>query len=202
MRTIPLCFAAGLAFGAVLASSVPAEAADFAARLYAGPGYMSTDTRDGRSDASGAALLTQLDAGVQLSPVMQLHATVLYDYSSWMELESLINEYRGAMLGFGLGATLTLAGFRVGASAGGQFTYFTSADDPSSGTNGAGLGPLIAAHVGYVVPIAIGASAGLHALARYRSSPDETLSIVYDPRGYQLGLALSIGLDGGPLIGP
>jgi hypothetical protein len=118
-----------------------------------------------------------------------------------MSLDGTVDDYSGSMLGFGLGATLALAGFRAGASAGGQFTSFTSADDPSSGPNGAGLGPFIAAHAGYVVPVALGASVGLHALARYRSSPDETLSIVYDPRGYQLGLALSIGLDGEPLLG-
>lgn len=202
MRVVPICVPAALAALAVFSSSAAAEASSFSARLYAGPGYMSTDTRDDRSDGNGVALLTQLDAGVQVLPVLQLHATLLYDYSSWMELEGLINEYPASMLGVGVGATLALAGFRAGASAGGQFTYFTSADDPSSGTNGAGLGPFIAAHAGYVVPIALGTSVGLHALARYRSSPDETSSIVYDPRGYQLGLALSIGLDGAPLVGP
>lgn len=201
MRLIPTCVSALLTVGVTLSSAAPAEAEGFSARLYTGPGYMSTRTQDDRSDGSGVALLTQLDAGVQLSSLLQLHATLLYDYSSWMELEGLTDEYPGSMLGLGLGATLALAGFRAGASAGGQFTYFTSADDPSSGTNGAGLGPFIAAHLGYVVPIGLGTSAGLHALARYRSSPDETLSIVYDPRGYQLGLALSIGLDGDPLLG-
>ena len=58
--------------------------------------------------------------------------------------------YTCVMLGFGVGATLAFAGFRVGASAGGQFTFFTSLDDPSSGPNGAGLGSFIAAHAGYV----------------------------------------------------
>lgn len=194
--------AAALTALVVLSSPAAAFASGFSGRLYAGPGYMSTSTEDGRSDASGVALLTQLDAGVQLSPLLQLHATLLYDYSSWLELDTMIDQYPGSMLGFGLGATLALAGFRAGASAGGQLTYFTSADDPSSGMNGAGLGPFIAAHAGYVLPIALGTSAGLHALARYRSARDETGSIVYDPSGYQLGLALSIGLDGEPLLGP
>ena len=198
---VSLCFSTASAAIALLSLSAPAAASGFSARLYAGPGYMSTDTDDARSDASGPALLTQLDAGVQLLPVLQLHATLLYDYSSWLELDDLLDEHSGSMLGFGVGATLALAGFRAGASAGGQFTYFTSAADPSSGMNGAGLGPFVAAHAGYVLPIALGTSVGLHALARYRSSPDETGSIVYDPRGYQLGLALSIGLDGEPLLG-
>jgi hypothetical protein len=200
MRVISIGMSAALALGMV-AMAAPAGASDVAARLYAGPGYMSTDTKGGSSDASGVALLTQLDAGVQLLPVLQLHATLIYDYSSWLEVENLINEYPGSMLGFGVGATLALVGFRVGASVGGQLTYFTSADDPSSGATGAGLGPLVAAHVGYVLPLAFDTGIGLHVLARYRSSPDETGSIVYDPRGYQIGLALSIGLDGEPLLG-
>jgi len=198
MRVASMCTSAVLAAIAVLASAAPAAAAGFSARLYAGPGYMATDSADDRGDSSGAALLTQLDAGLQLSPLLVLHGTLLYDYSSWMAIDGLVHEHPGSMLGFGVGATLAFAGFRVGASAGGQFTSFTSADDPSSGPNGAGLGSFIAAHAGYVVPIALGTSAGLHALARYRSSPDETSSVVYDPRGYQLGLALSIGLDGEP----
>ena len=141
---------------ALLSSAASARAAGFSGRLYAGPGYMVTDTQEDRSDGSGVALLTQLDAGVQVSPVLHLHATLLYDHSSWMSLGGLVHDYPGSMLGFGLGATLALAGFRVGASAGGQFTSFTSADDPSSGPNGAGLGSFIAAHAGYVVPVALG----------------------------------------------
>jgi hypothetical protein len=132
---VPTCVSAALAAVAVLSISAPARAASFAARLYAGPGYMSTDTQASGSDSSGPALLTQLDAGVQLSPLLQLHGTLLYEYSSWMAIEDLRGEHSASMLRFGVGATLALAGFRVGASVGGQFTSFTSLDDPSSGPN-------------------------------------------------------------------
>lgn len=178
---------------ALILRAAPAAASGFNARLYAGPGYMSTNSSSDASDASGPALLTQLDAGVQVLPQLSLNATLLYDYSNWLELDQLQRRYPGSMLGAGLGATLTLGSFCAGAAAGVQSTQFTSAEDPSSGPNGASVGPFISAQVGYLFALGLGTSLGVHGLARYRSSKDETNSVVYDPDGYQLGLVVSLG---------
>ena len=105
------------------------------------------------------------------------------------------------MAGLGAGATGRFAGISLGAVVGGQFTFFPQNDDAASGPNGTGLGPLISLSGGYVWTLEGALNAGVHVLYRYRSGKDETNSIVYDPSGYQLGLVMSLGLDGEPVHG-
>lgn len=63
---------------------------------------MWNDTRIDDSDSSGPALSLQLDTGVRLATPFVVHATLLYDYSSWLEMQSLTRRYDGSMIGFGL----------------------------------------------------------------------------------------------------
>lgn len=193
----------GAVLGAMLTclAARSAEASSFEGRLAAGPSYMWNDTQIDGNESSGPALSIQLDAGVRLLPPLAVHASVVYDHSSWLELQSLLGRHDGSMLGFGLGATLHLTDVVVGATVGGQFTSFPQINDPTT-TYQAGLGPFVSLTAGYLWSLAAGTNIGLHAFFRARRSPDETLSFVYDPVGYQAGLALSFGLDGEPLLGP
>lgn len=187
------------ALGLSLLAPGHALASSFSGRILAGPSYMRTLTEQPRSNSSGPALAAQLDAGLRLLEPLVLHGSLIYDYSRWLGFDSGINRnHVGSMLGFGLGARVDLEGLSLGALVGGQFSFFPENNDPSSGPAGAGLGPLVSASAGYVWD-ALGARLGVHGLARYRRSPDETAGFVYDPSGYQLGLAMSIGLDGKPL---
>ncbi|HTV19316.1 MAG TPA: hypothetical protein VMG12_11610 [Polyangiaceae bacterium] len=192
-----------LALWLVLALGAPraAEASSFAGRVSLGPTYIQNDTADGRSDSSGPGVALQLDAGVQLWSPLVVHGTLLYDYSRWLEVDTVSGKHEGSMLGFGLGATVNVIGITLGAVAGGQFTSFPSADDPSSGPNGASLGPFLSLSAGYVWPLIDDFDVGLHGIFRVRESQDETNSVVYDPSGYHLGLVLSFGLEGEPLHG-
>lgn len=194
--------AAGLALWTLLGVWTPgdAQASSFAGRLSLGPTYMQNDTSFEASNSSGPGVAMQLDAGLQLRAPLVVHATVIYDYSRWLGFDTATLKYEGLMLGFGLGATGTLVGFTFGAAAGGQFTNFPQSDNPSSGPNGASLGSFISLSAGYVWPLVAGANVGLQGVFRYRQSKDETNSIVYDPRGYHLGLVLSFGLEGEPLF--
>jgi len=195
----------GLALLAALSTLLPArqaEASSFSGRLALGPGYLHNDVRGGLDDSSGPALLTQLNLGLRLQPWLVVHGTVMYDYSNWLEVESLQKRWPGSMLGFGAGIELTFGGVCLDVVGGGQFTAFTSVDDPTTGTNGASLGPLFGVSAGYLWNVLEGTQLGVHGVARFRRSEDETLSIVYDPSGYQLGLVVSIGLEGSPLHGP
>jgi hypothetical protein len=179
-----------------------AEASSFMGRLAAGAGYMNTNSQNDYGDSSGAALALQLDAGLRLLEPLAVHATLIYDRSEWLYFpEGIGTPFSGSMLGFGLGATATLSLVSLGLVAGGQFTSFPSNDDPGSGPNGAGLGPFISGMAGYVWSVTGDTELGVHGFVRFRSSSDETSSIVYDPSGYQLGLVLSFGLDGRPLLG-
>jgi hypothetical protein len=190
------------ALGVVLAglsSASTAKASSFDGRLALGLGNMSTSSANDYGDSSGPTLLTQLDAGIRLFPALAVHTTLIYDYSSWLAFSDSGEGYPGSMFGFGLGATVALGGLSLGAAGGGQFTFFPQADDPGSGPNGASLGPFVSVSVGYAWAVSDAARVGLHLLWRYRSSKDETNGIVYDPSGYQLGLAVSVGLDGEPL---
>jgi hypothetical protein len=195
---------AGAAVALVLGLCAPraADASSFAGRVSLGPTYIQNDTKQARSDSSGPGVALQLDAGLQLLTPLVVHASFIYDYSRWLSFEQGSNNYEGSMLGFGLGATATFVGITLGAVAGGQFTMFPSANDPSSGPNGASLGGLLSLSAGYVWPLVAGTNIGLQGVFRYRESKDETTSIVYDPRGYHLGLVLSFGLEGEPLHGP
>lgn len=186
-------------FGACALHAASAGASSFAGRLSLGPTYMQNDARGSFSDSSGPGLSAQLDAGLQLSAPLALHATLLYDYSRWLELAEGSGRYEGSMLGLGLGATARFAWLSVGGAVGAQFTSFPQSDDPASGPNGAALGPFVSLTAGYVWSIEGATNAGVHVVFRYRQSKDETNSIVYDPLGYHLGLMLSIGLDGEPL---
>ncbi|HWO14840.1 MAG TPA: hypothetical protein VNN80_35295 [Polyangiaceae bacterium] len=188
---------AGLAVAlAGLCVARSASASGFTGCLLVGPGYMSTSSANDYGDSSGPAVLAQLDAGVKVSPTLVLHSTLLYDFSEWLQFSAGGDRYSGSMFGFGLGGTLSFGGFSVGASGGGQFTFFPQADDPASGPNGASLGWFLSANAGYDWAVSEAARVGVHLLARYRSSKDETNSIVYDPSGYQLGVAVSVGLGG------
>jgi hypothetical protein len=179
-----------------------AEASVFMGRLAAGAGYMNTNSQNGYGDSTGAALALQIDAGLRLREPLAVHATVIYDRSEWLYFpEGIGKPFAGSMLGFGLGATATFSFVSVGLVAGGQFTSFPSNDDPSSGPNGASLGPFLSGMAGYVWSVTDDTEMGVHGFVRIRSSRDETNSVVYDPRGYQLGLVLSFGLDGKPLLG-
>ena len=198
-RALGLGFAGGLA----LLAPGTAEASSFAGRLSLGPTYMQNDSKTDLGDSSGPGIAAQLDAGVQLWPPLVVHATFIYDYSRWLEFtDSTAGPYEGSMLGFGLGATARFAGLAVGGAAGGQFTFFPQNDDAASGPNGASLGSFISLSAGYVWTIEGPLNAGVHGVFRFRSSTDETNSIVYDPTGVHLGLVLSIGLDGEPVHGP
>jgi hypothetical protein len=199
-----LAAGAGLALWLALGAWSPgvARASSFAGRLSLGPAYMHNDTAVDASDSSGLGVALQLDAGLQLYAPLAVHATVIYDYTRWLGFSDVNGEYDGSMLGFGLGATASVVGITLGAVAGAQFTSFPSADDPSSGPIGAGLGGLLSLSAGYVWPLVGGTYAGLQGIFRYRASKDETSSVVYDPRGYQLGLVLCFGLEGEPLHGP
>jgi hypothetical protein len=199
--TLGHLLAACVVGASALSLASPALASSLSARLALGPSIMSTSSANDFGDSSGPALLTQLDVGVRVRPILVLHGTLIYDYSRWLQLSGRGPRYEGSMLGLGLGGTLRLGGISVGASAGGQFTFFPQGDDAASGPNGASLGPFISGNVGYVWPLAPDVPFGVHLLARYRRSKDETNSQVYDPSGYQLGLVLSIGLDGEPLLG-
>jgi len=186
----------GLALVGFALAPQRAQASSFSGRILAGPSYMSTQTESPNSNTSGPALATQLDAGIRLRESLVLHGSFVYDYSRWLGFDSgTRGSYVGSMLGFGLGARVDLGGVSLGALAGGQFTYFPENNDPSSGPAGAGLGPLLSASAGYVWD-AWGTRLGVHGLARYRSSKDETAGVVYDPSGYQLGVVMSIGFDG------
>jgi hypothetical protein len=201
---VPACRKLAAACAVVLGTLSLASTAlgsGLSGRLALGPSYMKTSCAQPIGDSSGPALAMQLDVGARIRSTYVLHATFIYDYSSWLKLSDGGSGYDGSMLGLGVGATLLLGSVRVGASAGGQFTYFPQNDDPSSGPNGAGLGPFISANVGYVWVLAPDVPLGVHLLGRYRSSKDETNGIVYDPRGYQLGLVLSVALEGEPLLG-
>lgn len=195
--------AAALAAGLAVLVPRAATASSFAGRLSVGPSYMRTDSTNDYGDSDGLAIAAQLDAGVQLWPALVVHATVIYDYSRWLDLQGYRAGpgYTGSMAGFGVGATGRFAGISLGAVVGGQFTFFPQNDDAASGPNGAGLGPLISLSGGYVWTIEGALNAGVHVLYRYRSGKDETNSIVYDPSGYQLGLVMSLGLDGEPVHG-
>jgi hypothetical protein len=177
-----------------------ARASSFAGRLSLGPTYMQNDTRRDLDDSAGPGLSAQLDAGLQLSAPLVLHATLIYDYSRWLEVGDLTGRYEGSMLGLGLGATARSAGLSLGGAVGAQLTRFPQSDDPPSGPNGASVGPFLSLSAGYVWTIEGPTNAGIHAVFRCRESKDETNSIVYDPIGYQLGLVLSLGLDGEPLL--
>jgi len=196
--------ALGLGFAGGLAVLAPgtAQASSFAGRLSLGPTYMQNDSKTDLGDSSGPGIAAQLDAGVQLWPPLVVHATFIYDYSRWLEFtDSTAGPYEGSMLGFGLGATARFAGLALGGAAGGQFTFFPQNDDAASGPNGASLGSFISLSAGYVWTIEGPLNAGVHGVFRFRSSTDETNSIVYDPTGVHLGLVLSIGLDGEPVHG-
>jgi hypothetical protein len=180
-----------------------ARATSFAGRLSLGPTYMRNDARGSYHDSSGPGLSAQLDAGLQLSAPLVAHVTLLYDYSRWLTLaENIAGSQEGSTFGLGLGATARLVGLSVGGAVGAQVTQFPQNDDPASGPNAAAPGPFISLGGGYVWTIGGATNAGVHAMFRYRRSKDETNSIVYDPTGYHLGLVLSIGLDGEPLLGP
>jgi hypothetical protein len=161
--------------------------------LYAGPAYLHNDHSFG--DSSGVGIATQLDAGVQLIPLLKLHASFIADYSSWMgfDVGAGDNDYESSVYGLGLGATAVLGGFSAGIASGAQFTFFPNLDDPSSSPYGAGIGPFISGTLGYVISPLDPLEMGLHVLARYRVGKDEG-----DPSGYQLGLVLSVGLSGEP----
>jgi hypothetical protein len=179
-----------------------AEASVFMGRLAAGAGYMNTNSQNEYGDSTGAALALQLDAGLRLLQPLAVHATIIYDRSEWLYFpEGIGKPFGGSMLGLGLGATATLSFVSLGLVAGGQFTSFPSNDDPGSGPNGASLGPFISGMAGCVWSVTDDTEMGVHGFVRFRSSSDETNSIVYDPSGYQLGLVLSFGLDGRPLLG-
>ena len=178
-----------------------AKASSFDGRLYVGPSYMQNDTLIDASDSSGPALSLQLDAGLRVRAPLVLHASVIYDYSSWLTQRDLSGVYDGSMLGFGVGLRGHLAGVVFGVVAGGQFTNFPQSDDPASGPNGASLGPLLHLGAGYEWNLPDDMTLGAHLFARFRRSKDETVSIVYDPTGYQIGVALCFGLNGEPLFG-
>jgi len=184
-----------------LAWASAAQASSFDGRLYVGPSYMNNDTLVDASDSSGPALSLQVDAGLRLRAPLVLHATVIYDYSSWLEQRDLSGVYDGSMLGFGVGLRAHLAGIVLGVAAGGQFTNFPQSNDPASGPNGASLGPLLHLGAGYEWALPDDMTLGALLFARFRRSADETVSIVYDPTGYQVGVAVSFGLNGEPLFG-
>jgi hypothetical protein len=115
------------ALGVVLAglsSASTAKASSFDGRLALGLGNMSTSSAHDYGDSSGPTLLTQLDAGIRLFPALAVHTTLIYDYSSWLAFSDSGEGYPGSMFGFGLGATVALGGLSLGASGGGQFTFF------------------------------------------------------------------------------
>jgi hypothetical protein len=185
-----------------VASPSTAQASSFEGQLAAGPSYLWVDTEQELSDSSGPALSLQLDAGLRLSRAFALQTRLLYDESSWMESSNLPNEQSASVLGLGLGARLHLDPIVMTAAAGAQLTWFPQNNDPSD-TYGAGLGPFLGLSAGYQLPLGLAASAlGLHVVFRAQRSPDETNGTVYDPVAYQLGLALSFGIDGEPLLGP
>jgi hypothetical protein len=174
-----------------------AGASSFYGRLHAGPGYLHNDHSFG--DSSGFGIATQLDAGVQLIPLLKLHATVIADYSRWAGFDPPggENDYESSVYGLGVGATAGWAGLSAGVSAGAQLTFFPNLNDPSSSPYGAGIGPFVSGALGYVADVFEQLGVGLHVVARYRSGKDEG-----DPTGYQLGLVMSVGTSGEPLIGP
>jgi hypothetical protein len=185
---------------AALTFAPEAKASSFDGRLYVGPSYMHNDTLVDASDSSGPALSLQLDAGLRVRAPWVLHATVIYDHSSWLKLRDSPGVHDGSMLGFGLGLRAHLAGLSLGVAAGGQFTNFPQSDDPASGPNGASLGPLLHLGAGYEWALPEDMALGAQLFARFRRSTDETVSIVYDPTGYQIGVAVSFGLNGEPLF--
>jgi hypothetical protein len=194
--------ACALASAALALTFTPAaQASSFDGRVYVGPSYMQNDTLVDASDSSGPALSLQLDAGLRVRAPLVLHATFIYDYSSWLKQRDLRAEYDGSMLGFGLGLRAHLAGLSLGVAAGGQFTNFPQSNDPASGPNGASLGPLLHLGAGYEWTLPEDLTLGAHLFARFRRSTDETVSIVYDPTGYQVGVAVSFGVNGEPLFG-
>src|SRR4051812_23766145 len=76
---------AALFLGTALGLPSSAEASSFYGRVYAGPAYFHNDHSFG--DSSGSAIATQLDAGVQLIPLLKLHASFIADYSAWMTFD-------------------------------------------------------------------------------------------------------------------
>jgi hypothetical protein len=198
MKTIVNSVLASLV-GAGMAYTEPAWASSFDGRLSVGAGYLWNDTK--LQDSKGPAVSVQADAGVRLLGPVAVNATLFYDWSGRLAIRDLSGTKDGSVLGLGLGATLRLAGLLAGVSAGGQFTAFPQSNDPND-TYNAGLGPFVSVCAGHVWDLAAGTNLGLLAFFRARSAKDETNSFVYDPRGYQLGAALTFGLDGTPLLGP
>lgn len=179
-----------------------ARASSFEGQLSAGPSYLWCDTKQELSDSRGPALSLQLDAGSRLLPALAVQARVFYDLSSWLENPDLTSKQSASVLGLGLGTRLHLDPIVLAAVAGAQLTSFPQSNDPRD-TYAAGVGPFVALSAGYQLPLGPAASAiGLHVGFRAQRSPDETNATVYDPVVYQLGLALSVGIDGEPLLGP
>ena len=132
---------------------------------------------------------------------LTLNATLFYDWSGRLSIADLSGTQDGSVLGLGLGGSVRLAGWLAGVSAGGQFTAFPQSNDPND-TYNAGLGPFVSVCAGHVWSVGESTNLGALAFFRARSAKDETNSFVYDPHGYQLGVALTFGLDGSPLLGP
>lgn len=191
-----------LTSGVSLGSAAAAGASSFEGRLAVGPSYLSIDTRDDFSDSAGPALSLQLDAGLRLVAPLTAYATLFYDVSSWMDNPRLLGRQDASVLGLGLGTRLHLASVVAAVAAGAQFTSFPQTNDPLT-PYAAGVGPFLLASAGYEWALGTGASRlGVHAQGRVQRSPDETNATVYDPIAYQLGLALSLGLDGEALYAP
>lgn len=173
-------------------------ASSFEGRLSAGAGYLWNDTK--LQDSEGPAMSVQADAGLRLIGPLALNATLFYDWSSRLSIDTLYGTKDGSVLGLGLGGSLRFAGWLAGVSAGGQFTAFPQSNDPND-TYNAGLGPFVSVCAGHVWELGAGTNLGALGFFRARRAKDETNSYVYDPHGYQLGIALTFGLDGTPLLG-
>ena len=177
-----------------------ALASSFEGQLAAGPSYLWFDTKQERSDSSGPALALQLDAGLRLLPALAVQARLFHDRSSWMENPNLIDTQFASVWGLGLGARLHLDPLVLSAFGGAQSTAFPQTNDPRDPYE-AGVAPFLALSAGFQLPLASAVNAfGVHVTFRAQRSPDETNSFTYDPVVYQLGLALSFGIDGEPLL--
>lgn len=198
-RLRPTLLGPAALLAAGLAAAAPAHASSFEGRVAAGAGYLWNDTK--LEDSKGPAVSLQGEAGLRLVGPLALNALLFYDSSSWLEIEDTISRKDGSVLGLGLGGSLRYQGWLLGLAAGGQFTAFPQRNDPYD-TYNAGLGPFVSVSAGHVWDLPVGGNLGVLAFYRARRAKDETNSFVYDPVGYQLGLALTFGLDGTPLLGP
>jgi hypothetical protein len=179
-----------LALGAALAPGT-ARATELYGRLRLGPVYMVQDRPHG-VDSSGFGIASDLDLGARLSPVFALHSSLFLHGSRWMAYDSpstgTAHEHGTVVYGLGVGATTNWSGLSLGLSTGAQFTHFPDPVDPSS-LSAAGIGPFVTASVGYARDAGTALQLGVHGVATYRVGKDAE-----DPRGYDLGLLLSLAL--------